>query len=157
MSFSWDHWWLLTVTLVVVCGFLPQNFWEVAGTYQWYFVILWMQVQWWAYYEVLGTFKPYLMQKNLFELFALTGGRNTKSFSESACAQAQVLILSHLVKLSPIIFVILACATSGSYDYSYPDCRDFLLWHVENQTRQIIVFMYLIFQTVWETICFIFS
>ena len=32
-----------------------------------------MQAQWWGYHEVAGTLRPYLMQKNLFELFALTG------------------------------------------------------------------------------------
>ena len=33
------------VTLVVAFGFLPQKFWEMAGAYEWYFVILLMQVQ----------------------------------------------------------------------------------------------------------------
>ena len=28
------------VTLVVAFGFLPQNVWKVAGTYEWYLVIL---------------------------------------------------------------------------------------------------------------------
>ena len=27
----------------------------MAGTYKWYFVILWMQVQWWVYHEMVGT------------------------------------------------------------------------------------------------------
>ena len=35
--------WL--VTLVVAFGFLLQKFWEMAGAYEWYFVILLMQVQ----------------------------------------------------------------------------------------------------------------
>ena len=30
-----------------------------------------MQVQWKGYHEVVGTLKPYLIQKNLFEYFAL--------------------------------------------------------------------------------------
>ena len=33
---------------------------EVAETYGWYLVIVWMQIQWWKYHEVLGTLKPYL-------------------------------------------------------------------------------------------------
>ena len=34
--------------LVVGCFLLyAPKFWEVAGTYEWYFVILWMQIQWW--------------------------------------------------------------------------------------------------------------
>ena len=32
---------------MVVFGFLPQNVWEVLGTYEWYFVILGIQVEWW--------------------------------------------------------------------------------------------------------------
>ena len=48
------------------------------GIYEWYFVILRMQVQWWEYHEVVGTLKPYLMQNNLFELIALTVGGNAR-------------------------------------------------------------------------------
>ena len=45
--------------------------WWLAGrwTYEWFFVILEMQIQWWGYYEVVGTFKPYLIPKSLFQLF----------------------------------------------------------------------------------------
>ena len=35
----------------------------------------------------VGTFKPYLVQKNLFELFALTGGRHVKTSGTRAHAQ----------------------------------------------------------------------
>ena len=45
--------------------FFAPKFSEVVGTYEWYFVILWMQVQWWGYHEVFGTLKHHLMQKNL--------------------------------------------------------------------------------------------
>ena len=37
------------VTLVVSFAFMLQNFGKVAGTYKWYFVILWMQVEWWEH------------------------------------------------------------------------------------------------------------
>ena len=33
------------VTLVVAFGFFVPEFWEVAGAYEWYFFILWMQVE----------------------------------------------------------------------------------------------------------------
>ena len=50
-----------------------------------------MEVQWWGYHEVVGTLKPPLplKQKNLFELFALTGGRDTKTLETSAREIAQ--------------------------------------------------------------------
>ena len=35
-----SNWWLVRVNLVATFDCLPQNFWEVAGTNEWYFVIL---------------------------------------------------------------------------------------------------------------------
>ena len=46
-----------------------------------------MQVQWWGYHELVGILNPYLMQNNLFEIFALTGARNAK-------IRAQVIVPS---------------------------------------------------------------
>ena len=63
------------------------KFWEVAGTNKWYFVIVWMQVQWWRYHEMVGTLKPCLLQKILFELFAFTGRGDTKTLGTSARAR----------------------------------------------------------------------
>ena len=60
---------LVKVTLVVAFGLLPQN----VGRWQE------VQVQWWRHREVVETLKPYLIQKNLFEIFALTGGGDTKT------------------------------------------------------------------------------
>ena len=40
---------------------LIDCFWEVAGTYKGYFVILWLQVKCWAHPEKVGTLKPYLL------------------------------------------------------------------------------------------------
>ena len=62
-------WWLVRVTLVVAYGFLPQNILEVTRTREWYFAVLWMQVQLSGYNEVVGTLEPYHVQKNLSELF----------------------------------------------------------------------------------------
>ena len=73
---------------MVAFGFFPQNFGEVVGTYEWYFAILWMRFQWQRYHEAAGALKPYLMQKNLFEFFALTGSRDAKSLDESSLAIA---------------------------------------------------------------------
>ena len=36
---------------------------------------------------MVGTLKPYLLQKNLFELFALTGSRDTKTLGPGASAR----------------------------------------------------------------------
>ena len=46
-----------------------------------------MQVQLWEYYEMVETLKSYHRQKNLFELFALTGGEDTKTLGVSARAK----------------------------------------------------------------------
>ena len=39
-----------------------------------------LEVQWWEYHAVVGTLKHYLMQKNVFELFALAGDEDTKTW-----------------------------------------------------------------------------
>ena len=44
-------------------GLLSKNFGDMVENYKWYFVILRMQVQWWGHHEVMGTTKPYLVQK----------------------------------------------------------------------------------------------
>ena len=46
-----------------------------------------MQFQWWRCHEVVVTLKPYLEQKNLFQLFAFTGDRDTKTSGVRACAR----------------------------------------------------------------------
>ena len=56
-----------------------------------------MQVQWWEYHEMVGTLKHYLVQKNLFELFALTGREGAKTLGAST--QPFVALKSHLVEL----------------------------------------------------------
>ena len=60
-------------------GFLPQNFWEVVGTLAFYEhrfrggdTMRWQ-----------GRLKPYLMQKNLFEFFALTGDGDAKLWAQT--------------------------------------------------------------------------
>ena len=59
---------------MVVFGFLPQNFGRGPGVMNATFSFYECR---WEYHEVVGTFKLYLVQKNLFELFALTGDRDT--------------------------------------------------------------------------------
>ena len=49
-----------------------------------------------GYHEVVETLKLYLMQKNLLELSALTGGREAKTKGMSTC--------DHLLKLSLFYF-----------------------------------------------------
>ena len=74
-------WWLVRVTLVVAFGFLPQN----VGRWRE------VQVQWWRYHEVVETLKPYLIQKNLFEILALTGGGDRKTSDMSTHAITHTL------------------------------------------------------------------
>ena len=58
-----------------------------------------MQVQWLEYHEVVGTVKPYHMQKNLFELFALTDSRDAKTEGTISCAKEPPLWNFHNIKL----------------------------------------------------------
>ena len=55
-----------------------------------------------GYHEVVGTLKPYFMQKNLFECFALTGGETQKNFGHKCSGYR--LCQSLCVKLSLNIF-----------------------------------------------------
>ena len=51
--------------------------------------------------SVVATLKPFLMQKNLFELLYSQGGRNAKTLVLSACAEMQTLMLSLMLE-SPL-------------------------------------------------------
>ena len=85
--------------------FAPK-FCEVVGTYEWYFVILWMQVQCWGYQTL-----PYA-EKNCFEIFALTGNKHSGesrpksyhcgTFTTFNCSSGATVSLAH-VKMSPIL------------------------------------------------------
>ena len=59
-----------------------------------------MLVQWWGYHEVVGTLKPYHMLKNLFELIALKGGGDAKTFGTNSLTQVQVLALMSVTSAS---------------------------------------------------------
>ena len=48
-----------------------------------------MQVQWWGYHEVVS--KRDFMEKNLVEIFTLTGGWDAKTLGASARAQESPL------------------------------------------------------------------
>ena len=79
---SFKFWWLGRVTLVVVFGFLSKKFgkWpELSmndGCTQ-----KWMQLQYWGQSYLVGTLKPYLLQNNLFELYALSSSGDTKTLT----------------------------------------------------------------------------
>ena len=47
--------------LVVAFGFFVLKFWEVVEAYEWYFVIVWIQVEEWGYLAMVETRKPYLL------------------------------------------------------------------------------------------------
>ena len=37
------------------------KFGKAVGAYEWYFVILWMHIEWWGHPEVVGTLKPCIL------------------------------------------------------------------------------------------------
>ena len=59
-----------------------------------------MPVQWWGHHEVMGTLKPYHKLKNLFELIALKGGGDTKTFGTNSLTQVQVVALMSITSAS---------------------------------------------------------
>ena len=61
------------VTIVVAFGLLPQIL-KGGGQLRIVLCNSTNEAQWWEYHVVVGTLKPYYMQKNLFEHFPLTGG-----------------------------------------------------------------------------------
>ena len=82
MSTPWRHLWWFVVSHISGCFWLfARKFWGEVGTYEWYFAIFWMQVEWWGHSEVVGTLKPYFLQSNSFEPF---GGGDGKHL---ACTQ----------------------------------------------------------------------
>ena len=83
-------WWLFRVTLLLAFGFLPQNFGRWRGAMNHSFVILFMQIQWWGYHEVVGTLKPKRIYLNLLHSKIVGGCKNFR---------CQHWRLSHLVKL----------------------------------------------------------
>ena len=80
---------------------LSQNFGRWLGSYEWYFVILWMQVQWLEYHDMLGTIKLYQMQKSFGWTFFTHRFRDTNTSSASACARATWWNLHYFLKKSP--------------------------------------------------------
>ena len=64
-----------------------------------------IQVQWWRYHEVVGTFKPYLMQNNLFDVFALTDSKVKKTSGASAHVRATCWIFHYLMLCSQLLFI----------------------------------------------------
>ena len=62
------------VTIVVAFGLLPQIL-KGGGQLRIVLCNFTNEAQWWEYHEVVGTLKPYYMQKNLFEHFPLKIGR----------------------------------------------------------------------------------
>ena len=57
---------------------------------------------------MVRTLKPYHMQKNLFELFAFTGGGDVKTLGSSAATQEQPLW-----KFDKILFLFVICFRCG--------------------------------------------
>ena len=72
---------------------------------KWYFVILWMQVQWRGCHEVVGTYKPYHMQKICLSFLNLQALRMQKFWVQALVARSGHSHPSHLVKIPlPIFF-----------------------------------------------------
>ena len=79
------------VDLVVAFAFLLQNFVKVVRTYEWYFVILWMNFEWWGDSEVMEAIKHHSCAPHAFAL-------------PPPCPHTACTLRSHLVKLSLLIF-----------------------------------------------------
>ena len=75
-----NYWWLITVTLVVAFGFLPQNFGRWWGPTNCHFARKGMQLQWYWQCQVVGTLKHYKARKENFELYSLAGGGDANFF-----------------------------------------------------------------------------
>ena len=73
---------MLLVTLVIAIGFLPQNFGMWQGPTNGTLSFCESRFNRGGYHEGVETLKLYLMQKNLFELTALTG-RGTHTLSRT--------------------------------------------------------------------------
>ena len=76
-----------------------------------------MQIQWWGYDEVVGTLKPYLMQKNLFELFTLTDDGHGKTLSASARATWWNMHYLIFIKIYYHIIFVLYCENKKDFEY----------------------------------------
>ena len=74
------HWWLVRVTLVVAWWLFAPKFWEVVGTYESLFCSKMNAASVVVACEVVGTLNHYKMVKKNFELCALRGGGDIKTF-----------------------------------------------------------------------------
>ena len=74
------YWWLIRVTLVVAWWLFAPKFWEVVGTYESLFCSKMNAASVVVTCEVVGTLNHYKMVKKNFELCALRGGGDIKTF-----------------------------------------------------------------------------
>ena len=74
------YWWLVRVTLVVAWWLFAPKFWEVVGTYKSLFCSKMNAASVVVTCEVVGTLNHYKMVKKNFELCALRGGGDIKTF-----------------------------------------------------------------------------
>ena len=73
-------WWLVRVTLVAAWWLFAPKFWEVVGTYESLFCSKMNAASVVVTCEVVGTLNHYKKVKNKFELCALRGGGDIKTF-----------------------------------------------------------------------------
>ena len=57
-----------------------KKFWEMAGTHKCYFVILWMQVQWWRYHDAVGETETIPYRKEFIWTFCSHRWRTHENF-----------------------------------------------------------------------------
>ena len=79
------------------------KFWELVESYEWYFAFYECRFSSGDTNEVVGTLKPCLMQRNLFDLFAITGGRTTSNLGTSTCT------INHAKLSLFLIWLVLQC------------------------------------------------
>ena len=83
LQITYICWWLVRVTLVVAWWLFAPKFWEVAGTYESLFCSKMNAASVVVTCEVMGTLNHYKMVKKKFELSALRGGGDVKTFQLS--------------------------------------------------------------------------
>ena len=73
---GWFYWRLVKVILVVAFDFLPKNFVRRWGPMNDTFALIWIEVEVWGHFWVMGTFISYLLFKKW--LLAFTGAKDVK-------------------------------------------------------------------------------
>ena len=91
-----------------------------------------MQVQWFGYHEVVTTLKPYLMEKNFFEMFVLTGAGGCKR----SCPRAIWWNFHYLIFISTYLFTY----KIQFHCKNHPSITAVFLSNVSGLTKQVLLY-----------------